>query len=332
MGRRFRWAAVVAVSLALGACASRAETVRIATWNLKAFGREGPVEPERLRRARAVIEQLEADVVAVQEMESRAAMELLFPPPQWQNVIDDDDRDGLQLAVAVRRPLTVATRDGDLDADDEDYLFPGQAFDWVFPYRRDVLAVAVRVPGRELPFGVMTVHLLSRNGGRAVTNERRVGASTELALRLRERFSRSAYVLLGDFNDNPDDQSLNILEQGDPDARFDVENRADAFLANLTEALAAEGQVSWGRDEQDVQAERLETRDSESRQRNAALRSTNEHTGDILFDQLLVSQVLLPAYVTGSVRVFDNPVAVEGGWDHCPSDHLPVYADFEFTN
>ncbi len=139
-------------------------------------------------------------------------------------------------------------------------------------------------------------------------------------------------MLLGDFNDNPDDQSLNILEQGDPDARFDVENRADAFLANLTEALAAEGQVSWGRDEQDVQAERLETRDSESRQRNAALRSTNEHTGDILFDQLLVSQVLLPAYVTGSVRVFDNPVAVEGGWDHCPSDHLPVYADFEFTN
>jgi len=327
-----RWIGLLAIAVLCTTAGCTADTVRIATWNVKAFGREGPVEPARLQRARAVIERLDADVVAVQEMESRAAMELLFPPDQWQNVIDDDNADGLQLALAVRRPLIVATRDGDLDADDEDYLFPGQEFDWVFPYRRDVLVAAIRVPGRELPFGVMVVHQLSRNRGRAASNERRVGASTELALRLKERFSRSAYVLLGDFNDNPDDQSLNILEQGNPDAPFEVENRADALLTNLAEELLAAGQVSWGRDEQDVREGRIDTIDPASRSRNASLRRTDEHTGDILFDQLLVSQVMLPAYVAGSVRVFDDPVAVEGGWDHCPSDHLPVYADFQFND
>lgn len=326
-----RWLGLLAC-LATVTAGQAAVTIRIATWNVKAFGREGPVEPARLRRAQAVVEKLQADVVAVQEMENRATMDLLFPPAVWQNVIDDDDPDGLQLALAVRRPLLAATRDGDLDADDEDYLFPGELYDWIFPYRRDVLAVAVRAPGRELPFGVMVVHLKARSGGRAATNERRVGAASELALRLRQRFSRSAYVLCGDFNDNPDDQAVNILEQGDPDAKFEVENRPDPFLANLAEPLLAEGRVTWGRDDQDVHDGRIDTIDAESRQRNAAMRGTDEHSGDILFDQLLVSQVLLPAYVAGSVHVFDDPIAVEGGWDHCASDHLPVYADFQFDD
>jgi len=78
MGRRFRWAAVVAVSLALGACASRAETVRIATWNLKAFGREGRSSLNGCDVPAADNRAARADVVAVQEMESRAARELLF--------------------------------------------------------------------------------------------------------------------------------------------------------------------------------------------------------------------------------------------------------------
>ena len=330
MGRvTARVLAIIGLLLAGPSCRA-AETVRVATWNLKAFGRGTAVEPARLRRAQAVVEKLQADVVAVQEMENRATMEQLFPPPDWQCVIDDDDADGLQLAVAVHRPLTVATQDGDLDADDPDYLFPGQQYDWLFPYRRDALAVAIHVPGRALPFGIITVHLKARSGGRATTEERRVGAATELALRLRARFGRSAYVLLGDFNDNPDDRSMNILEQGDPDAVFEVENRPDPFLANLTESLAADGRVSWGRDDQDVKDGRIDTRDPGSRQRNADLRGTDEHTGDSLFDQLLVSQVLLPAYVPDSVHVFDDPIAVEGGWDHCPSDHLPVYADFVF--
>jgi hypothetical protein len=71
------------------------------------------------------------------------------------------------------------------------------------------------------------------------------------------------------------------------------------------------------------------TRAPGARQRNFELLRTNMNTGDQLFDQVLVSPALAVAYVRGSARVFDHPVAVRGNDRDRASDHLPVYADFE---
>jgi hypothetical protein len=60
------------------------------------------------------------------------------------------------------------------------------------------------------------------------------------------------FILLGDFNDNPDDKSLNILETGDIDAQGGAEENESAFLSNPAERLVALDQVSHGKSAADI--------------------------------------------------------------------------------
>jgi hypothetical protein len=87
----------------------------------------------------------------------------------------------------------------------------------------------------------MVHHGKSRAGGRAATDFRREGAARAMIHVLDRDF-----ILLGDFNGNPDDRSLNILETGDPNAPGGPEEIDGPFPANLTEPLMAEGHVSHG--------------------------------------------------------------------------------------
>jgi hypothetical protein len=147
---------------------------------------------------------------------------------------------------------------------------------------------------------------------------------------LERDFDDTDVILLGDFNDNPDDRSLNILETGDPNAPGGPEEIDGPFLSNLTESLAAAGHVSWGKGPVDISGEQVHTVDPESRQRNNLARGTNQHTGAILFDQLLIPVRMRPRYVEGSTTVFNHAVALRGSETTRASDHLPVFADFVF--
>jgi hypothetical protein len=70
-----------------------------------------------------------------------------------------------------------------------------------------------------------------------MSNPRREGAARAM-LRVFERdFDGRGFILLGDFNDNPDDRSLNILETGDPNAPGGPEEIDGPFLSNLTERV-----------------------------------------------------------------------------------------------
>ena len=48
------------------------------------------------------VELLEADVIGLQEIADRAALELLFPPVGWRIVIEDDSGETQDLAAVVR--------------------------------------------------------------------------------------------------------------------------------------------------------------------------------------------------------------------------------------
>jgi hypothetical protein len=174
----------------------------------------------------------------------------------------------------------------------------------------------------------MVHHAKSRLGGRAVTDPRREGAAAALVQVLEQRFDERDFVLLGDFNDNPDDRSLNILETGNPGASGGAEEEDGPFLVNLMETLVAADRVSHGRDQMDIGEDEIDTIDPGSRERNNVNRGNNTHTGDILFDQLLIPVRLKERYVAGSVKIFDEPVALAGTAATQASDHLPVYADF----
>jgi hypothetical protein len=132
-------------SLLVFATVAWSAQVRVATYNIQFLSTEVINQGDRLSKLGEVIALLDADVIGLQEIADRAALELLFPPSEWHLVIDDDSTDLQDLAVVVRKPLQVTGLPLDLDADDEHFLFAHET-ETFFPNRRDLLAVTVQLP------------------------------------------------------------------------------------------------------------------------------------------------------------------------------------------
>ena len=331
--RKLSFASLAAVVLLLVAptpALHGQQNVRVATYNIKFLDTTITAQGDRLSKLQEVITLLDADVIGLQEIADRAALERVFPPSDWTILIDDDSGDDQDVAIVVRKPFTLLGVDPSLDADDANFLFPGSANNHLFPNRRDLLFAEVGMPGVPATFFVMVHHAKARVGGRSVTDPRREGAAAAIVQILDQRFHERDFVLLGDFNDNPDDRSANILETGNPFAPGGPEEDDGPFLINLADRLVAEGHVSHGRNNSDVVAGRIITIDSLSRARNNDARGTDLNTGDILFDHLLIPTRMHERYVGGSAQVFNHDAAVRGNTQNRASDHLPVFADFVF--
>lgn len=313
------------LSLCCISVAALSETpVRIATYNIKFLNDD--VGGERLDKLKSVIDLLEADVIALQEIDDRAALEKIFDKNDWHLVIDEDSGVNQDVAVAIRKAWTLVNIPADLDADDEHFLFSGVANNNFFPNRRDVLHVHARFDGDDIH--IFVIHAKSRFGGRDVTEDRRVGAARALVSRIRVDFDDVPFVLLGDFNDNPDDQSLNILESGLDNQSAGPEQIRGPFLINVTEPLVVGDHVSWGLKSDAVTGEHLDTVTVGSRDINNAQRGTSGTISDILFDQILIPAWMDNWYVPDSASVFEFAVAARGNNSTRASDHVPVYADF----
>ena len=321
-------------SLLLVAGVAGAETdLRIATYNIKfldadTLGGQG----DRESKLEQVIADLGADVLALQEIDDRRALRRIFRHQDWFLIIDEDSGDTQDVALAVRRTLELPQFSGNEDADDEHFLFPDSSDNSAFPRRRDVLAVDVRVPGESFTFTAMVMHTKSRFGGRTTTEHRRVAASVALVQRIGEDFDGSPVVVLGDFNDTPDDRSLNVLETGSANAGAASENQPGAFLRNVTEPRYAEGHVTFGLKSNDISNGVIDTVDASARQRNMNSLGSDDHTGDQMFDQILLSPEMLDFYVADSAEVFSGGDAARGNNTTRASDHLPVFADFVVTS
>ena len=326
--------AALATILLAQAAPAQEQTARVASYNIRFLSTGVTSQGNRLEKLRDVVSMLDADVIGLQEIADRAALRLVFPAPDWQIVIDDESGDSQDVAVAVRKPFTVVgltNTNNDLNAENQHFLFPNPADNSSFPNRRDVLFVEVRLPSPSTEtFFVLVNHWKARSEGRHTTEPRRVSAARDLVRALQDRFDDRDYVVLGDFNDNPDDRSLNVLETGDSNAAGGAEGVDGPFLINLMEPLVAANHVSHGRTSGDVVGDRVNTVDPESRDRNNDARGTDVNTGDILFDQLLIPVGMRGKYVSGSAKVFDREVAVRGGNNNRASDHLPVFAEFVF--
>jgi hypothetical protein len=92
----------------------------------------------------------------------------------------------------------------------------------------------------------------------------------------------------------------------------------------------AAGHVSHGKGAMDLVGDQVNTLDPASRQRNNLARGTNQHTGMILFDQILIPVRMRERHVEGSTTVFNHASALRGTEQTRASDHLPVFADFVF--
>lgn len=321
---RHRILSAVLIGLAVASTVAAQQPVRVATYNIKFF--KSSVSAPRLANLKEVVAALDADIIGLQEIDDRAALERLFDTADWDLVIDDQSGDDQDVAVAIRHPFKALGLSAGLDANDEHFLFPGSANDQAFPNRRDLLCVEVSVPGESQSLFFMVHHAKSRLGGRGVTDPRREAAARAMIARLEQDFDGRRYVLVGDCNDNPDDRSMNILEAGQPDAAGGAEQIEGPFLLNLCEELVAQDRVSWGLKSNDIANGLINTVEPGSRQRNNAERGGPGSVSPILFDQILIPVTMKAMYVPGSAKVFDHPAALLGG-ANAPSDHVPVFAD-----
>lgn len=308
------------------------ETVRVASYNIQFLN--ASISQARRTALQQVVSQLDADVIGLEEIADRPALANLFPPQDWHIIIDDDSTDSQDVACVVNKTrFDVIGFGANLKAQDANFLFPSAGDDSEFPNRRDVLVVEIRPKqasgGAPIEsFFVMVIHAKSRLGGRSVTDPRREQAAVKIVNRLKADFANRNFILLGDFNDDPDDRSLNILETGDVNAVGGAEELEGPFLLNLMEPLVAQDRVSEGRTAGDIVGDKIVTVDTGSRKRNNDQRGTNQNSGDILFDQILIPVWMKSRYVGGSAAIFDDKAALQGSSSSRASDHLPVYAEF----
>ena len=318
-------------------CGSAPLDVKVATYNI--YWLDDGISDARRDRLKQVIQELDADIIGFQEIQSRAALENILPDEYEIGILDDED-ELQELAIAVRRPFEIVTLK---------MVFPDEVRDQAFPRKRDLLEAYVEGGGQL--FTVLVHHAKSRSGGRMQTDERRVLASTMMMQFLTSRVKQDQVILLGDFNDNPDDQSLNILEYGALDAQGGVDKEPDTFLYNVTESLLEKNYCSYGYNYlyDDLKEPTFDPVVQGAREENNKWRG-KEHdfmqdvkVKAILFDQILVSQNLKDRLMdrgvfTGASAVVGKRSRIRFEGDELKyvtrgdfaSDHVPVWAVLKF--
>lgn len=310
--------------------------VRIASYNIKQLSGNDircfanvTGQGDRLSRLQSVITSLDADIIGMQEISDRDALELIFGTEDWTLVFDDEASGCTNLALAVRKPLEVAGAvNNALNAGPQHFLFENES-DFAFPEQRDVLDVEVVLPNGDGTIRVFVHHGLSRSSGRADTDERRVAASQAMLEVFQNISANQRYIVVGDFNDTPDDACSNILEQGNTSAAAAIENDLNTFMVNLMEPIFAGDNVTFGRDANNISGGVVNTVNPGIRQSNFDARNSNTNTGDNMLDNILVPlSFYQESYVPGSANILKVAATTEGDSDTRASDHLPVFADF----
>lgn len=303
------------------------KTFSVATYNVKFLS--ACMHKERQKNFQQVINQLEGvDVVALQEVRDRLAAEYYFDPAKWVVILDDDSTDDMNLAFAVRKGLNYSLASGaEKNADSiQDFAFDTHNPNFID--ERRVLKLIVSTDAGDVL--VLNHHAKSRYSGRLDTETSRVNASLDI-LDYIDSSSYDKVVLLGDFNDTPDDASLNTLETGalSPQA---LENVPGNYFINLAEPLVAQNLVSYGlksNTKTDTLIELIDAAVPNSRLTNLDNYAADVEVTHAMYDQVLVTPSLVSAYNNQKYAyTFEELTAVVGNEDSRASDHIPVIATF----
>jgi endonuclease/exonuclease/phosphatase family metal-dependent hydrolase len=326
---------LVLVLAFVGSAFGQPSHARFATYNIEWFGEDAA--PERVQRLKSVIKSLDADVVALQEIQSLAALRQVFGD-EWTLHGQDEPDEDQDVALAVRKPFRVESAGN---------LFRAPELDEAFPGKRDVLQAVIVAPNGE-KFRVYVLHNKSRGGGRMKTDRQREMAMGMLAAWIASR-PDDEQIVLGDMNDGPDDVSVNILESGNLRAPAGRHAWEKPLLVNLSEPLYDADGVTHGLYKLYKGEAKMEARVPGAKEENERLRGKEYRfpadvaVEQILFDQILISPSL--ASRAAPARIFAEKDALEGEAGRTEkdasgkavyrikatraSDHLPVYFDLD---
>lgn len=309
--------------------------LRVMAYNIEWFSEDA--NPFRVEKIKSILDTVKPQVVAVEEVQSRAALKQVFDD-NWTIGIKDDPNEDQETGIAVKKPYEII---------ESDTVFKDATLDFAFPGGRNVFRAVVKAPDGEL-FTFYVVHCKSRGGGRLQTDIQRETAAGMLASYIKGKKEPNV-VVLGDFNDCPDDVSVNILESGNlrsPGGRY---TPVDPILVNLFEPLYDADMVTHGLAALYQSGDDLSPVVAGAKAENEKFRGKDYNfPGDvrveqIMFDQILVSPAL--ASRSGKPGIFTGRAALEGrvgttrknAEGHAEyvekgtraSDHLPIYVDIK---
>jgi endonuclease/exonuclease/phosphatase family metal-dependent hydrolase len=313
------------------------QSIRVATYNI--YFLDAGITSERKARIDSVISELNADIIAFEEINNEAALKNILTD-EYAIAMIDDPAEVQEVALAVRKPYQIISTK---------FLFSEKKYDSAFPRSRDCLEVGVRIGEKTIYFLVQ--HYKSRRGGRIQTDIQRSEASSLIVTYIKKKRANDHVIVLGDFNDNPDDRALNILEYGDEKAVGGIDSLPDTFLHNTSEALLERDMVSHGLGYTYAKSKSTtySTVVAGSRNENNRFRGKeydyykDVKIKDTLLDQILISQNLKPFVLNAGI--FINSAAVSGKMSKIKftkqglvytfrgdfaSDHVPVYLDLKF--
>ncbi len=197
-------------------------TVKVATYNiLNLFDEhddpyhsdEGtPAKPlEQMENVAKTIRSIDADVLALQEIENRGYLErfvtAMLGDMGYDHVvcIESNDRRGIDCAVLSRLPVGPVTSYRHLRFDD--------GAGGKMRFRRDLLQARIEPEGYS-PFSVFVVHLKSKRGGSDTTENLRVAEAKQARAVFDDILAadkNELFLLCGDFNDTWESATLKAL-------------------------------------------------------------------------------------------------------------------------
>lgn len=265
-------------------------TVRIGTYNVlnlfdefdDPYRSDEVMEPkprDELLKLAERIRQLDADVLALQEVENRDYLErfvrALLPDMGYEHIelIEGNNHRGIDCAVLSRLPIGPVTSHRRL-------RFPGPDGK-THRFQRDLLKVRIDGPG-ERGFDMFVVHLKSKYGGAAASEPLRQAEATmlhKIVGELLQADPRARFVICGDFNDLWDSPSLKIIRGSGPSELLCPGTRLDK-----------KQRITYNREERYWS----------------------------MIDFIVCSPAMYQAYVPGSYRIIPGTVENSGS-DHNPS-------------
>lgn len=166
---------------------------------------------EELEHLAATIRKVNADVVALQEVENRGYLERfvkLFLADMGYNYVvqfDGNDLRGIDVALISRAPIGEVTSRRHLEFQGPDGV--------TRRFNRDVPAITV-MPKDAAPIEIWPVHLKSKADSAETSEPIRLAEATELRRLLDEKFKQdpnARIIVTGDFNDTRDSKPFSII-------------------------------------------------------------------------------------------------------------------------
>ncbi|MEM7314447.1 MAG: endonuclease/exonuclease/phosphatase family protein, partial [Planctomycetota bacterium] len=175
-----------------------------------------PAKPrDELKNLASTIRELNADVIALQEVESRGYLEKfgnsMLGDMGYMHIVhyEGNDGRGIDCSLLSRIPVGAVTSH-------RHRVFPATD-GGVQRLNRDLLCIEL-MPENGSPFEIWNVHLKSNSGGKEVNLPIRLGECREIHRILKKRLEEDpnvALILCGDFNDTFDSPTLKTII-GDP--------------------------------------------------------------------------------------------------------------------